>query len=110
MVKVGLCKKKYPLIKVSPDWPSSVAVNKDFPFPKTVVWSDYLLGNNYAHSTHLLLNKYPLHEISTLHEILSSVVFPNLNTLGSSIFLGKMYSLVKPIYWNKGKQLLTGIF
>ena len=39
-----------------------------------------------------------------------SVVFPNLNTLGTSISLGKMYSLVKPLYWNKRKQLLKGVF
>ena len=28
--------------------------------------------------------------------------------LGSTIFLGNMYYLVKPLYWNKRKQLLKG--
>ena len=32
-----------------------------------------------------------------------------LNTPGSSIILGNMYSLVKPLYWNKRKQSLKGV-
>ena len=37
-------------------------------------------------------------------QIVWSVAFKNFNTPVSSIFLGKMYALVKPLYWNKRKQ------
>ena len=33
-------------------------------------------------------------------ETVSSVVFSHLNTPASSIFLGNMDSLEKPLYWN----------
>ena len=54
----------------------------------------YLVGNNYSPSTYLLVNKYSLQEISTPLEIVWSVVFLHLNSPGSNILLGNMYSFV----------------
>ena len=71
--------------------------------------SNYFLGNNYFPSTYFLVSKYSLHEISNPLEIVWRVVFSLLNTSGSSIILGNIYSLVKPLYWNKRKQPLKSI-
>ena len=76
---------------------------------KKVLPSYHFLGNNYSPSTYSLVNKYSLQEISTPLEIVWSVAFSHLSTPGSSIFLGNMYSLVKPFYWNKRKQRLRGV-
>ena len=48
--------------------------------------------------TYLLVNKYSIQEISIPLEIVWSVMFSNLNTPGSSFFLGNMYSLAKPLH------------
>ena len=69
----------------------SIPQKKAFP-------SNYLPGNSYSPSTHLLVNKYSLQEISTPLETVWCVVFSHLNTPGSSIFLVDIYSPVKPLY------------
>ena len=87
-------------------WCTGVNVSKYSP-RKNILPSNYLLGNNYSVSTYLIVNKYSLQEISApLDKVWSYLVFSHLNTPGNSIFLGNLYSLVKPLYWNKRKQPL----
>ena len=76
---------------------------------KKILPSNYILGNNYSPSTYLLVSNYSLQEMSTSLGIVWNVVFPNLFTPGISIYLGNMYSLVKPLHWDKRKQPLKGV-
>ena len=56
-----------------------------------------LLGNNYSPNTYLPVNKYSLQEKSVPLKVLLSMVFSNLNALGSTISLGNIYSFVKSV-------------
>ena len=47
---------------------------------------------------HMTRPEYTLQGLSTLLEIVWSVLFSHLNTSGSSIFLGNMHSFVKSLY------------
>ena len=53
-----------------------------------------LLGNNYSPNTYVLVNKDSLQEESAPRKVLLSMVFSNLNAVGSTIFLGNICSFV----------------
>ena len=57
-------------------------------------------------TTYLLVNKYSLQEVSIHVEIIWSVLLSISNFPGNSIFLGNVYSIVKPLYRNIEKQPL----
>ena len=84
-----------------------VTVNKYS--PEKVLPPNYSLGCNYSPSTYLLVNKFSVLGISTPLDIDWIVVYSHLTTPGNNIFLGNMYSLVKPLCWNKQKQPLKGV-